>query len=450
MGAPAPGNDSSNTPPRSGRQKGRAQGPPAAQDVKGVVAPLASSMLLRQLLVHRQGLQRGEATDNAIALAEKLGFLSYMASTSCSQTFPQATSTRHLLGSSVFLVQKLVFLLYTVTKVSNTSIVNPRACLGIATLAQRHTDYSFFTTFGLKGSLRHLDFTAGLIPCLRAEAEGERQRLAHHYPLSSAICVYFDTTHFLASPSFSWCRTFDGDSEASASIWANATLSGWTGSPLDRSLLCCIDGFPDSGHRQNVGHHWCAWIFLPVAVALAGCHLPQGWRVFSDGLFFILWPGSARPCWFVRLFFGFFPPGVLGDGGTRLACVRLLAPLEVRSTLDIVPFFPPARCEVTVSGAAGHNRGGVVERRLLARTQGRTVDCACNIPPPSTVAVWLQVSCVSRRGGQSPRHHGRTERQTPCEGHGGRECRRVSRHGAREGVQGAQKHEKKPTPGRER
>ena len=161
------------------------------------------------------------------------------------------------------------------------SIVHPRACLGIATLAQRHTDYSFFTTFGLKGLLRHPDFTAGLIPCLRAEAEGERQRLAHHYPLSSASCVYFDTTHFLASPSFSWCRTFDGDSEASASIWANATLSRWTGSLLVRSLLCCIDGVSDSGHRQNVGHHWCAWIFLPVAVALAGC---RGLLVFAHSL----------------------------------------------------------------------------------------------------------------------------------------------------------------------
>ena len=38
-------------------------------------------------------------------------------------------------------------------------------------------------------------------------------------------------------------------------------------------------------------------------------------------------------------------------------------------------FFVPARYPVTVSGAAGNNRGRVVERRLLARTQGRTADC---------------------------------------------------------------------------
>ena len=34
----------------------------------------------------------------------------------------------------------------------------------------------------------------------------------------------------------------------------------------------------------------------------------------------------------------------------------------------------PSSLYSTVDGAAGHNRGGVVERRLPARTQGRTVD----------------------------------------------------------------------------
>ena len=42
----------------------------------------------------------------------------------------------------------------------------------------------------------------------------------------------------------------------------------------------------------------------------------------------------------------------------------------VRRTSDAVP---SSLCS-TVNGAAGHNRGGVVERRLFARTQSRTVD----------------------------------------------------------------------------
>ena len=41
----------------------------------------------------------------------------------------------------------------------------------------------------------------------------------------------------------------------------------------------------------------------------------------------------------------------------------------VHQTLSLVP------CTVTVRGPAGHNRGRVAERPLLARTQGRTSDC---------------------------------------------------------------------------
>ena len=44
----------------------------------------------------------------------------------------------------------------------------------------------------------------------------------------------------------------------------------------------------------------------------------------------------------------------------------------VHQMLSLVP------CTVTVRGAAGHNRWGVVERRLPARTQGRTADCTFN------------------------------------------------------------------------
>ena len=40
-----------------------------------------------------------------------------------------------------------------------------------------------------------------------------------------------------------------------------------------------------------------------------------------------------------------------------------------------VPFLFPCTCTVTVSGAAGHNRWGVVETPLPVKTQGRTADC---------------------------------------------------------------------------
>ena len=42
----------------------------------------------------------------------------------------------------------------------------------------------------------------------------------------------------------------------------------------------------------------------------------------------------------------------------------------VHQTLSLGP------CTVSVNGAANHNRWGVVERRLPAKTQGRTVDCS--------------------------------------------------------------------------
>ena len=53
-----------------------------------------------------------------------------------------------------------------------------------------------------------------------------------------------------------------------------------------------------------------------------------------------------------------------GDGGVcRLLCA-------VHKTLSLGP------CTVSVNGVAGHIRWGVVERRLPAKTQGRTVDCS--------------------------------------------------------------------------
>ena len=54
------------------------------------------------------------------------------------------------------------------------------------------------------------------------------------------------------------------------------------------------------------------------------------------------------------------------DGGVcRLLCA-------VHQTFSLGP------CTVSVNGAADHNRWEVVERRLPAKTQGRTVDCSSN------------------------------------------------------------------------
>ena len=47
-----------------------------------------------------------------------------------------------------------------------------------------------------------------------------------------------------------------------------------------------------------------------------------------------------------------------------------------------VPFLFPCTCTVTVSGAAGHNRWGVVETPLPVKTQGRTADCIFYFFPP--------------------------------------------------------------------
>ena len=69
---------------------------------------------------------------------------------------------------------------------------------------------------------------------------------------------------------------------------------------------------------------------------------------------------SKRP-WSFRGSRGYAPMGAHG-----WVCSLLYA---VHQMLSLVP------CTGTVSGAAGHNRWGVVERRLPAKTQGRTADC---------------------------------------------------------------------------
>ena len=131
------------------------------------------------------------------------------------------------------------------------------------------------------------------------------------------------------------------------------------------------------------------------------------WEVELDGIISTWWC-SLLVC------------GLMGTG-TRCRRVRVLALLEVckrpwsprgsrryalhgsmglmagqaaccTQYIRCFPFlsvFLPARCTVTVSGAAGHNQGGVVERRVLERTHGRTGDCTFHFLPPRTVAGWL-------------------------------------------------------------
>ena len=75
----------------------------------------------------------------------------------------------------------------------------------------------------------------------------------------------------------------------------------------------------------------------------------------------------------VALKFAKAPGPARSRGGWQWRSLRPLALPSfdaVHQTLSLGP------CTVTVNGAAGHNRWGVVERRLPAKTQGRTVDCS--------------------------------------------------------------------------
>ena len=99
---------------------------------------------------------------------------------------------------------------------------------------------------------------------------------------------------------------------------------------------------------------------------------------------------------FFYYFMAWYASLVLVDTGTRLACARLLAlpgvcnrPWSLRGSRDgnwrtvvgarFAPFpytrhGPFSPCTVTVHGAAGHNRWGVVETPLPVKTQGRNMD----------------------------------------------------------------------------
>ena len=70
--------------------------------------------------------------------------------------------------------------------------------------------------------------------------------------------------------------------------------------------------------------------------------------------------------------------------GAEGRCLRLLVAFSggLQQTLSLGP------CAVTVQRAPGHNRWGVSETILPAKTQGRTLDCPFNLIPPR-VAGWL-------------------------------------------------------------
>ena len=74
-----------------------------------------------------------------------------------------------------------------------------------------------------------------------------------------------------------------------------------------------------------------------------------------------------------------------------------------------------APCTATVHRAPDHNRGGVTETSLLARTQGRTLDCPFNFPLPR-VSGWLFVCRCQVCSRQWPRVHARWRFNNPLSG----------------------------------
>ena len=77
-------------------------------------------------------------------------------------------------------------------------------------------------------------------------------------------------------------------------------------------------------------------------------------------------------------------PSSLRGAEGRWRCLRLL----VASFVSIHQTLSLGSCAATVQRAPGHNRWGVSETTLPAKTQGRTLDCPFNFPPPR-VAGWL-------------------------------------------------------------
>ena len=155
----------------------------------------------------------------------------------------------------------------------------------------------------------------------------------------------------------------------------------------------------DRPGEQSLTWSWCS---ASAAVKSSPLGKACTWPTFFWILFHGLLVLRGRACWCcdtginVPVF-----PEVPGHARPRLGSIlgpseaeerrqwwsrrSLALPLlyAVQQTLSFLP------CTDTVSGVAGHNRGRVVERRLLARTQGRTANRTFNFPPLSAVAVWL-------------------------------------------------------------
>ena len=96
--------------------------------------------------------------------------------------------------------------------------------------------------------------------------------------------------------------------------------------------------------------------------------------MFLDGEVLPRVPPRTLACWLLV-----FLKYVFVD---RLSCERAPDPFGVEGRwqwrglaacyIRCFPFFCP--CKVPVHGAAGHNRWGVAETPLLAKTQGRNMD----------------------------------------------------------------------------
>ena len=91
----------------------------------------------------------------------------------------------------------------------------------------------------------------------------------------------------------------------------------------------------------------------------------------------------------VALKFADAPGPARGRGGWQW---RSLRPLALPSSYAVHQTMSLGPCTVTVNGAAGHNRWGVVERRLPVKTQGRIFDFTFN-----------SVGCPFQPGKASPR-----------------------------------------------
>ena len=86
------------------------------------------------------------------------------------------------------------------------------------------------------------------------------------------------------------------------------------------------------------------------------------------------------------------PPRSGGD-------MAMAAPHRCSFLTPYIRCCPIVPCIVAAHGAPGHNRWGVVERRLPVKTQGRNAGCILTLPTKYCCSVWvLSVAAKSQQG----------------------------------------------------